>query len=270
MHFPTIGRGSAIGRTIVATTVCSLLGTLTGCGDEPEPTRSERARLVAVCAENAETVPDGAWLCGEARTVECDAHPGTASPAAIYVVRPDGCENAELIVDEGPFALGQSDVVVMEHLVPTDPGDPDTREVCRSTLVVVDTTPPTIEPLRSEIWPPNHELHGVTAADCAGAVDACDPTLDVRFTEATSDEPADAEGDGSHEPDIVFASANDASVRAERQGGENGRVYTLSFFARDDSGNIAEGACRVSVPHDASGRVAVADQSVYWVGAPEQ
>ena len=270
MPFRTIGRGSAIGRNIAVGTVVSLSGMLAGCGDDPEVTRSERARLVAVCAESAETVPDGAWLCGESRTVECEAHPGTASPAAIYVVRPGGCENAELIVDEGPFALGQSEIVVMERLVPAEPRDPDTREVCRSTLVVVDTTPPSLEPLRSEIWPPNHNLHAITAADCAGAVDACDPTLDVRFTEATSDEPADAEGDGSHEPDIVFASANNASVRAERQGGENGRVYTLGFLARDDSGNIAEGACRVSVPHDASGRVAVADPSAYMVEAPEQ
>jgi hypothetical protein len=264
MHFRTIGRGS-ISRNIVAGTVCSLLGVVSGCGEEPEVTRSERARLVAVCAEGAETVPDGAWLCGESRTAECDAHPGTASPAAIYVVRPDGCENAELIVDEGPFVLGESEIVVTERVVPADPGDPDTREVCRSMLVVVDTTPPSLAPLESAIWPPNHKLHAITAADCAGAVDACDPTLDVRFTEATSDEPVDAEGDGSHEPDIVFASLNGVSVRAERQGGENGRVYTLGFVARDDSGNVAEGACSVSVPHDSSGRAAVADPSAYVV-----
>ena len=270
MHFPTIARGSAIGRNLVAGSFCSLLGALAGCGGEPEVTRSERARLVAVCAESAETVPDGAWLCGEPRTVECDAHPGTASPAAIYVVHPDGCENAELTVDEGPFALGEREIVVMERIVPTDPGDPDTREVCRSTLVVVDTTPPSLEPLRSEIWPPNHKLHAITAADCARAADACDPTLDVRFTEATSDEPADAEGDGSHEPDILFASVSDVSVRAERQGGENGRVYTLGFLARDASGNIAEGACSVSIPHDASGRAAVADPSAYMIEAPDQ
>jgi hypothetical protein len=264
MRFPKIECNSAIGRLIFAGTTGSLLGVLTGCGGDPEMTRSERTPLVAVCAETDDAVPSGAWLCGSPRTVECDAHPGTASPAAIYVVRSDGCEN-DLLVDEGPFSLGEREIVVNERVA----GTSEVREVCRSTLTVVDTTPPSAEPLRGALWPPNHKLHAFTAKQCAGAADICDPMLDVELTGATSDEVADAEGDGSHEPDIVFGDARSVSLRAERQGGGNGRVYTLGFRARDDSGNVAEGTCSVAVPHDSSGRAAVTDTSVYEVEAPD-
>jgi hypothetical protein len=268
MHFASIRRDSDINRFINLLTACSLLGMITGCGEERETTRGERAPLVAVCTETADTLPDGAWLCGAPRTIECDAHPGTASPSAIYVVRPAGCNGAELMVEEGPFELGTRRIIVTEPIAPADAGEPDTREVCRSTLTVVDTVPPSLTPLDGELWPPSHDLHAITAEQCAGAMDICDPTPDVRFTSAMSDEPVDATGDGSHEPDIVFSDASTVSLRAERMGGKNGRVYTLAVSARDDSGNLAEGVCHVDVPHDQSGRAAVTDPSAYVIEAP--
>jgi hypothetical protein len=268
MHFfPLAYRSAPARRTIVFATACPFLGMLAGCGDETEFTSRERTPLVAVCAESSETLPNGAWVCGTARTVECDAHPGTASPRTIYVVRADGCENAQLLVDEGPFALGENRIVVSERVVVTDAGALETQEVCSSTLTVVDTMPPSAEPLQMPLWPPNHTMHAVTAGECAGAFDACDPTLSVHFTQATSDEPVDAEGDGSHEPDIVFEDAARVSLRAERQGGGNGRVYTLGFRVSDDSGNVADGECNVMVPHDSSGSAAIADGSAYSVAA---
>jgi hypothetical protein len=47
-------------------------------------------------------------------------------------------------------------------------------------------------------------------------------------------------------------------------------VYTLGFRASDDFGNVAEGACSVAVPHDSSGRAAIADTSVYAIDAPTE
>jgi hypothetical protein len=90
----------------------------------------------------------------------------------------------------------------------------------------------------------------------------------VHFTSATSDEPADATGDGAFEPDIIFDGAESVSLRAERQGPENGRVYTLSWLARDAAGNEVAGACAAQVPHDQSGRAAIADAPAYSVVAP--
>jgi hypothetical protein len=268
MHSFHLGYRSARAHfTVVLATACPLLGLSTGCGGETESTRNERDPLVAVCAESNETLPAGVWLCGESRTVECDAQPGTASPRTIYVIRDDGCDNTRLLVNEGPFELGETKIVVSERIVATETGAEETHEVCTSTLTVVDTLPPSAAPLETPLWPPNHEMHAVTAGECAGASDVCDPELTVHFTHATSDEPADAEGDGSHEPDIVFEDAGRVSLRAERQGGGNGRVYTLGFRASDESGNVADGECRVMVPHDSSGRAAIADGNAYHVAA---
>lgn len=228
-----------------------------GCGDETEEAGAASAALVAVCAESASELPDDAWLCGVDRVVECDARPGTASPAEIFVVSSDGCGDA-LMVEPGPFAVGEHQLTVRTNA----------SDVCRSRLTVVDTTPPAANPKSTQLWPPNHKLHRLSAADCAGVVDSCDPELDVHFTGASSDEPADGKGDGSHEPDIVFRDSRVVSLRAERQGTGNGRVYTLGWQARDRAGNLAEGNCLVEVPHDQSRRPTVADLPAYSVPAP--
>jgi hypothetical protein len=228
---------------------CSLLGMLSGCGSASERVGSERQPLVAVCAESVASVPGGEWLCGEPRTVECDARPGTASPTTIYVVADDGCADRRLLVEEGPFAVGEHEIVVSNRVDASE-----VHELCRSSLNVVDTTPPRANPMHTTLWPPNHELHVVSAAACAGVVDACDPEVSVRFTGAVSDEPADATGDGAFEPDIAFEDAESVWLRAERQGPDNGRVYTLSWLAHDAAGNELAGDCTVQVPHDRSGR----------------
>ncbi len=248
--------------------VASLLMTLMGCGEDAENVGSTRTPLVAVCAESVDEVPPGAWLCGARRRVECDAQPGTAAPDAIYVVPGGGCQGRRLVVEAGPFALGEREIVVREELAGDAPDAKDTREVCRSALIVVDTTPPTIKPARLQLWPPNHALHSLSARQCARAFDACDPYPEARFTSATSDEPVDALGDGSHEPDIVFDHGSLVSLRAERQGTGNGRVYTLGFETTDASGNATRGSCSVTVPHDSSGRAALADANAYVVPAP--
>ena len=248
--------------------LCSLLALLSGCGGDAESVGSERAALVAVCAESVGSVPDGAWLCGDPRTAECDARAGTASPTAIYVLTNDGCDDRRLLLaEEGPFAIGEHEIVVSELVDAAGSAEP-ARELCRSHLNVVDTTPPQAHPTHTTLWPPNHKFHTISAQACAGVLDACDPQVVVRFTSATSDEPTDAEGDGAFEPDIEFDGAESVSLRAERQGPENGRVYTLGWLARDAGGNELDGTCTVAVPHDQSGRAAVADAPAFTVVAP--
>jgi hypothetical protein len=173
-----------------------------------------------------------------------------------------------LLVEDGPFALGEHQIVVSERVNAAGSADPDPREVCRSQLNVVDTTPPEAHPTHTTLWPPNHKLHTLSAQACAGLVDACDPRVAVHFTSATSDEPADAKGDGAFEPDVAFNGADSVSLRAERQGPSNGRVYTLGWLAQDAAGNELAGSCTVEVPHDQSGRAAIADAPVYSLVAP--
>jgi hypothetical protein len=49
------------------------------------------------------------------------------------------------------------------------------------------------------------------------------------------------------------------SVRSERQGGSNGRVYGIHFEVTDSEGNTAEATGFVHVPHDQSGTEVVDD-----------
>jgi len=86
--------------------------------------------------------------------------------------------------------------------------------------------------------------------------DVCDGGAGLVLVSAISSEPDDASGigDGSTSEDIQDASIGspDALVllRAERSGEGPGRVYTLTYAARDASGNTTSALGIVTVPHD--------------------
>ena len=68
----------------------------------------------------------------------------------------------------------------------------------------------------------------------------------------TSNEADDGLGDGDTAGDIQDATIGtddrDVSLRAERSGTGTGRVYTLTYQARDAAGNTSTAAVQVSVP----------------------
>jgi surface protein with Ig-like domain len=132
------------------------------------------------------------------------------------------------------------------------------------TVTVEDTTPPeiTIKPA-IELWPPNHRLVTLTLADLATVEDACEGELDPNevgtILDIYSDEPENDTGDGNTSGDIVIVNDHTFSVRAERRGGGDGRVYGIRFEVTDASGNTAEATGFVHVHHDQSGSEAVDD-----------
>ena len=97
--------------------------------------------------------------------------------------------------------------------------------------------------------------------------DVCDAAPEVRLVAVTSNEPDDAIGlgDGRTVDDIQRAEFGqddrDLMLRAERDGQGGGRTYTLTYEARDASGNTASQSVVVSVPHDMRGRAALPVQS---------
>jgi hypothetical protein len=114
------------------------------------------------------------------------------------------------------------------------------------------------------LWPPNHKLIRFTLESCGPVTDGCEPTDDgpinltgtsrrgaapSRITSITADEPVEvgAGGDG-HTTDYDVAIIDDVTfdLRAERQGGGDGRVYRVHFV--DEDGN--DGSCEFLVPHD--------------------
>ena len=98
--------------------------------------------------------------------------------------------------------------------------------------------------------------------------DSCATSLNlssVVISQVTSDELENSGGDGNTLNDIVIA-ANCKSVqlRAERDGGGDGRVYTITFKVTDASGNVATATARVFVPQSQNGNPAV-DSGPHYV-----
>src|SRR5439155_8274138 len=116
---------------------------------------------------------------------------------------------------------------------------------CTTSVMVRDTRPPrlvlTLSP--SVLWPPNHRMLAVQTA--WQVTDACDPVPSMVLASATSTEPDDAPAnfDGNTTGDIQDASIGtpDTTVlmRAERSGEGPGRVYALTYVARDAPGKNA-------------------------------
>ncbi len=106
------------------------------------------------------------------------------------------------------------------------------------------------------LWPPNHKLVTVALEDCAALVDECpienDPSiasLDAFITSITSDEAVEVGGggDGSTKGfDMEIIDDTTVAVRAERQGGGDGRVYRVHY----ETGDGVLGSCEIHVPHD--------------------
>lgn len=101
------------------------------------------------------------------------------------------------------------------------------------------------------LWPPNHKLHTYTLADCA-KVDVCPNGSAIAagtVTKITVDEEIDVGkgGDGhTTNYDAAILDATHFDLRSERQGGMDGRVYTVYYV--DGDGN--EGSCQFLVPHN--------------------
>jgi subtilisin-like proprotein convertase family protein len=110
-----------------------------------------------------------------------------------------------------------------------------------------------------ELWPPNHKYRGVTVE---GVTDEDGDPITITILGIFQDEHVDALGDGSTCPDGEIA-GDVALVRAERQGGNDGRVYHIFFLAEDGQGGACEGVVTTCVPHDQSGDTCVDQGPLY-------
>jgi len=133
--------------------------------------------------------------------------------------------------------------------------DPDpSNNAARFETAVVDTIPPqlTLSASPSVLWPPNHQFVPVTIT--VTTTDACDDKPAIRLLSIKSNEAVDAGGSGHTSPDIQDAAFGtddrQFSLRAERSGSGIGRVYTITYEAKDKSGNATTGSVDVTVPRN--------------------
>lgn len=127
------------------------------------------------------------------------------------------------------------------------------ESTCTFNVTVMNTPPPPpIDPDCSAavaspglLWPPNHgfvpiRISGVTSPD-GGAVA-------ISVTSIFQDEPVRGPGSGNTAPDGKGVGTATASVRSEREGGGDGRVYHITFTASNAEGGACTGTVKVGVP----------------------
>lgn len=126
----------------------------------------------------------------------------------------------------------------------------------QSANLTVNSSPPTImidNNQQMSFWPPNHQYETVTVNDFVlSASDSCDPSVNrskVYITKITSDEAENGPGSGNTLTDIVIAAnCKSAQLRAEREGGGDGRVYTIFFKVTNAAGISGTATAKVTVP----------------------
>ncbi len=141
------------------------------------------------------------------------------------------------------------------------------------TRVIQDAIPPVLiaaEP--RELWPPNHKYIEVTVDECvASAEDDRDGPIDiarVNIDSVSSDEPENEKGvgDGDTCHDILFSdNCRMVLLRSERQGGGNGRVYTIYLSVEDEAGNKASAFRLVTIPHSKNKKCEAIDDGPAYV-----
>jgi hypothetical protein len=86
-------------------------------------------------------------------------------------------------------------------------------------------------------------------------------TVSISITGVTQDEAVDENGSGNTCPDAMVDGGTTATVRAERAGRLDGRIYRLSFTASDSKGESCEGVVKVCMPHEESTTATCVEQS---------
>lgn len=113
----------------------------------------------------------------------------------------------------------------------------------------------------ARIWPPNHKL---VAVKIGGVTDPDGDPVTVTVTGILQDERTDELGSGDTCPDASGVGTARASVRAERSGRQDGRVYHVFFQAADGRGGRCDGEVTMCVPHDNSPGAACVDQGALF------
>jgi hypothetical protein len=103
--------------------------------------------------------------------------------------------------------------------------------------------------------PPNGSFAQVAIT---GVTDPDGDPVTITVTGVSQDEPVVGVGERPTCPDAVIENGV-ASVRRERSGTGNGRVYTIAFTADDGRGGVCDGTVDVCIPHNQGSGACVKD-----------
>lgn len=200
-----------------------------------------------------------ALQCPPSLTIDCSAGQGQAEIDAWLASAAVASGCADVVVANNYADVPRAPTMTITFTAKDNCGVAE----CVATLAIVNAGPPLVEQGKAvELWPPNHKYVTLTLGDFG--VRVVDPCLGerglqgARVVSVSSDEPESGGGDGGTTEDIRFGEDGSIQLRAERQGGGNGRVYTIHFEVDGLDGGVISGAVQATVPHDKSG-VAIDD-----------
>jgi hypothetical protein len=148
------------------------------------------------------------------------------------------------------LALGTHQIILIVH---------DVKDATSSDGVVIrvaDLKPPQISLVLNpeQLWPPNRKM--VTVKAMVTVSDACDPNPSVQLSSIVNSEfvkgPGQAKKDDAIQGAEIGTADFEFSLRAERSGNGNGRLYQVTYTVTDASGNKAMVSDSVWVAHDQS------------------
>ena len=166
------------------------------------------------------------------------------SPVGTY--QHDGCaarDSIEVEVPSGLLTAGEN-VLAMRAI---DRGGETFLDLEVTANLPPDCSSVSID--QTMLWPPNHTFRDVTAS---GGTDPEGEPVALAINSVTQDEPLDGTGDAHTAPDADRGglAANQVSLRAERSGDGDGRVYRVEVVATDPAGASCATMISIGVPHD--------------------
>ncbi|PYU53050.1 MAG: hypothetical protein DMG48_02070 [Acidobacteria bacterium] len=253
------GAGNVVGTTaVVQLTLPVGAHTFTLTVTDPGGLSSTAGTVVTVVAVNHPPVA----IASADQTLECTGQGMRVILDGSKSSDPDGDALSFVWKNESGSVVGTTAVVQLTPamgthtftLTVTDTGG--LSSMATTHVTVRDTTAPSLHVALSPnaLWPPNHRLMQINAT--VNANDSCDANPTVALVSITSNEPDEGLGDGDQPSDIQAIGGGPIPfgtdvrsflLRAERSGMGTGRIYTVTYMARDASGNQSSASAQVSV-----------------------
>lgn len=116
----------------------------------------------------------------------------------------------------------------------------------QSVTIKRDTTGPSIAsatPSQVMLWEPNHKMVPISVTVATSDAGAGGVVCEIGGVSSS-------EGGNQHEPDVQLTGPLTVNLRAERDGKNTGRTYTIQISCKDAAGNKSSTTTTVGVPHD--------------------
>ena len=168
-----------------------------------------------------------------------------------FALLPSGASGTITFVANVNCSVADGTVISNTATASSSTPDPDPNNNSATATATASNPPPTITGATADpstLWPPDHRMVNVTVS--YGVTDNCPVPFGSCTLSVTSNEPVLGHGSGNTSPDWIVLDDHHVLLRAEREGGGTGRIYTTTITCTDSGGNSSEEQVEVTVSHD--------------------